>query len=123
MAPLGNPIPLPAAKAGLGWESINVYKLGVQYEFEGLAIRAGLSHNDCPVPGNTLDVNGLIPVLIQNHLTAGFTQKFGQSSEINFALIYGLESTVSGASIVSPAVTIESTQSQYAAEISYGIRF
>ena len=123
VAALGNAITLPAGQTGLGWESINVYKLGVQYEFEGLAIRAGLSHNDCPVPGNTLDVNGLIPVLIQNHLTAGFTQKFGQSSEINFALIYGLESTVSGASIVSPAVTIESTQSQYAAEISYGIRF
>lgn len=123
VATLGNAISLPAGQTGLGWESINVLKLGVQYEFKDLAIRAGLSHNNTPVPGNTLDANGLIPVFIQNHLTAGFTQKFGQSSEINFALIYGMESTVSGASIVSPGDIIESKQSQYAAEISYGVRF
>ncbi len=109
-------------KAGLDWNSINVYKLGIQYEFSNLAIRAGLNHGDNPVAENTLDNNGLIPVFIQNHVTAGLTAKFGKSSELNIALIYGLENTVSGAS-ATPGLNIESTQSQYAAEISYGVKF
>ena len=123
VAALGNSTTLPVGQAGLGWNSINVFKLGIQYEFNNLAIRAGFNHGDNPVPENTLDTNGLIPAFIQNHLTAGLTAKFFQSSELNLALIYGLENTVSGASIVSPGETIESTQSQYAVEISYGVRF
>jgi long-chain fatty acid transport protein len=122
VAALGNSISLPV-DPGFGWSSINVYKLGFQYEFKNLAIRAGFSHGDNPVPENTLDVNGMTPVFIQDHITAGLTAKFGQSSELNLALMYGLENTVSGASILSPGETIESTQSQYAVEISYGVRF
>lgn len=115
VATLGNPIADPV-DPGLGWDSINVFKLGFQYEFNSLAIRAGFNHGDSPITETNLDLNALTPVFIQNHITAGLTAKFGQSSELNIALIYGLENSVSNA-------TFESTQSQYAAEISYGVRF
>jgi long-chain fatty acid transport protein len=115
VATLGNPITDPS-DPGLEWDSINVFKLGFQYEFNNLSIRAGFNHGDSPITETNLDLNALTPVLIQNHITAGLTAKFGQSSELNIALVYGLENTVSNA-------TFESTQSQYAAEVSYGVRF
>jgi long-chain fatty acid transport protein len=115
VATLGNPT-TASVDPGLGWSSINVFKLGLQYEFNNLAIRAGFNHGDNPVPENSLSSNAATPVFIENHVTAGLTARFGQSSELNIALIYGLENTVSNA-------TFESTQSQYAAEVSYGVRF
>lgn len=109
--------------SGFGWTSVNVYKLGIQYAFEHFALRAGFSHGDNPVPMAAIDLNGAVPVMIQNHATAGFTAKLGESSELNVALIYGLDKTAEGASIAFPGVTIESNQSQYAAEISFGVKF
>jgi len=122
VATLGNPT-TASVDPGLGWSSINIYKLGLQYEFNNLAIRAGFNHGDNPVPENSISSNAATPVFIQNHVTAGLTAKFGESSELNIALMYGLENTVSGPSILLPGSTYESTQSQYAAEISYGVRF
>jgi len=108
---------------GFGWSNIKVYKLGAQYELKSWAFRAGWNHSENPIPGNTLDTYGVMPNFITDHLTAGLSKKFGQSSELNVALIYGFKASQSWASSTSPGTTYNADATQYAAEISYGVRF
>ena len=108
---------------GFGWSDIKIYKLGAQYELKEWAFRAGWNHSENPIPGNTLDTYGVMPNFITDHMTAGLSKKFGQSSELNVALIYGFKASQSWASSTSPGTTYNADATQYAAEISYGVRF
>ena len=101
-SPTGPAIPsgsgLLGAKNGLGfgWKDINIYRLGVQYQFDRQwTVRAGYSWNDQPFDGDQLLFNVISPVVNKQHATFGFTYRPNDHSEWNFAYRHALDERVS----------------------------
>lgn len=95
MAPLGSP-----GGPGFGWKSINVWKLGVQWEaMSGLTLRAGINKSDNPVQARDVSFNIIAPGVITTHYTLGATYAVSPKMEVTFAYAHAKESKVTGASM------------------------
>lgn len=82
---------------GFGWKSINVYKLGVAYQYnEALTLRAGWNHSDNPVGSSDILFNTLAPGVIQDHLTLGATYAVAKNMEVSFDYVHAFSKSVSG---------------------------
>ena len=94
--------------AGFGWETINAYKLGVEWQASpAIAVRAGVGLNDNPIPSTEVMFNILAPGVQEQHYTAGLTWQVNPNSAVNFGLMYSPANSVSGANPLDPAQTIE----------------
>ena len=119
-------LPLGASNGpGFGWKDINIYKLGVSYDYSpGLTLRAGVDHCDQPVQSNQVMLNLLAPGVVQDHLTLGATWKLADKSEISIAYIHAFKATVSGSTPVLPGPTpsqnVSLSMYQDTIGISYG---
>jgi long-chain fatty acid transport protein len=82
--------------SGFGWEDLNVYKIGYQYDAGDWQARVGFSTNNQPIPDSETLFNIIAPGVVTNHWTAGFTTKVGKSSSLDFSLMYAPSETVSG---------------------------
>jgi len=83
--------------AGFGWETINAYKLGVEWQVSPvIAVRAGIGINDNPIGSNDVMFNILAPGVQEQHYTAGLTWQVSPNSAVNFGLMYSPTSSVSG---------------------------
>jgi len=81
---------------GFGWQDMDVIKIGLQLRTgNGWSWRAGYSYGEQPIPGSEVLFNILAPGVIEQHVTAGFSKAFG-TQEISFAVMRGLDNTVSG---------------------------
>ncbi|MGF1613188.1 MAG: OmpP1/FadL family transporter [Gammaproteobacteria bacterium] len=110
---------------GFGWEDINVYKFGAQYDYsDQWSFRVGYSHGDEPFKGAQALFNILAPATVTDHLTAGLTYRFGGGHEINLAYMHAFENEIEGQ---NPSNTGSQTgkvfMSQNELEISWGYRF
>src|SRR5690606_39582768 len=82
---------------GFGWNDINVYKLGAQYEVQkGLTVRAGFSYADQPIPASQTFFNILAPGVIQKHASLGATYALNDNNDISVAYTHAFEETVRG---------------------------
>jgi long-chain fatty acid transport protein len=82
---------------GFGWQDVNVYKLGVAYQYNPkLTLRAGYNHTDNPVQSSDVTFNILAPGVVQDHVTLGFTYALQDKSEITMAYMHAFEKSVSG---------------------------
>jgi long-chain fatty acid transport protein len=89
--------------AGFGWQSINVFKVGVEYEYdENWTFRAGYNYGDNPIKAQDVTINILAPGVIQNHITAGASYKTKQGGEWSFFGMYAFSNEVSGPSLFNP---------------------
>ncbi|NTV05438.1 MAG: aromatic hydrocarbon degradation protein [Chlorobiaceae bacterium] len=69
------------------WEDQWVYSVGVEYKAsERLALRAGASFSNNPVPDSYL--NPLFPAVAENHYTGGFGYKLTDKSTVAAALVF-----------------------------------
>lgn len=97
-----NAIGAPVLSGGFGWDSIGVWKLGVEYKAsQNLMLRAGYSHTDSPIVGSDPgDVTGNIvaPGVIEDHVTLGLTYTLASGDELTVAYMHGFENEVTGAS-------------------------
>lgn len=119
-APLG-----ATGGAGFGWNDMTAYKAGVQWKASpNWTLRGGYSHANQPIPESEVLFNILAPGVIQDHLTAGFTTPV-RGGNFNFALMYALDSTVTGSDpLEAPgAQQIELKMNEWEAEFSYSFRF
>jgi long-chain fatty acid transport protein len=93
-----NQIPLGSPNGpGFGWQSINIYKAGVSYDYDpALTLRAGFNHCDQPIPDKEAFLNMLAPGVVQDHLTLGATWKLANKSEVSLAYIHAFKKTVTG---------------------------
>ncbi|MCB1759650.1 MAG: outer membrane protein transport protein [Gammaproteobacteria bacterium] len=92
-----------------GWEDQVVLQLGVQYQATPkLALRAGLSISDNPIP-DTL-VNPLFPAIVETHYTAGFGYQIDSNQNIAFSLAYAPETKVTGSGPLNNGITITHSQ-------------
>ncbi|MBI3562195.1 MAG: outer membrane protein transport protein [Gammaproteobacteria bacterium] len=113
---------------GFGWDSINVFKLGFQYDTsDTMTWRAGWNHGDNPIKSNEVTVNFLAPGVITDHLTLGGTYKMDKVSELSFNYVRSFSHSVSGP--FAPTVsafgggTMTLEMSQNYVEVGYGKKF
>ena len=86
--------------AGFGWQSINVWKLGVQYQINpAWTVRAGYNHSDNPIQPQDVTFNILAPGVIKDHLTLGATWTWDKQNEVTGAFMYAFENSVTGPSL------------------------
>jgi len=100
----GNPsasaAPLGASNGpGFGWQNINVFKLGVQWQYsDKLALRVGYNHSDNPIGPADVTFNILAPGVVTEMYTAGFTYAFDAKSELTMAYMHAMNNSVTGSS-------------------------
>lgn len=82
---------------GFGWQNVNVYKVGVEYQWnERLTLRAGYNHSDNPIEPRDVTFNILAPGVIKDHVTLGFTYEFEGKNELTMAYMHAFENSVTG---------------------------
>lgn len=112
--------------AGFGWNDINVYKLGVQWQASNIwTWRAGYSKCDQPIPSSEVLFNILAPGVIEDTLTAGFSRQMKQGGNFNMAVMYAPSKTVSGANPleVPGQQQIRLKMSEWEVEFGYSFGF
>ncbi|WP_019589751.1 MULTISPECIES: OmpP1/FadL family transporter [unclassified Thioalkalivibrio] len=109
---------------GFGWDDINVYKIGAQFELPNdWQVRVGYNRGDNPIDSDEVTMNILAPGVMKHHYTAGFTKSFGDQHELSFAAMYAPSNSVSGANAFDPGQDIEIEMKQYELELGYSYRF
>ena len=89
-----------AGDRGFGWSDIDIFKLGVQYQYSSaLMLRAGYDHTDNPIQSRDVTFNILAPGVVQDHLTLGFTYNTDKNSELTMAYMHAFQNDVSGPSL------------------------
>ncbi len=102
VASVGNPLSLMAPLGadngpGFGWEDIEVYKLGVIYQYDArLTLRAGYSHTNQPIPSSQTLLNILAPGVIEDHLSVGASWQLTPEQTLTFSYTHALEEEVKG---------------------------
>lgn len=107
---------------GFGWQDMGVIKIGAQLRTgNGWTWRAGYSYGEQPIPESEMMFNILAPGVIEQHVTAGFSKAFG-TQEISFAVMRGLEKTISGPNALEAPnqQTIDLQMDQWQFELSWG---
>ncbi len=109
---------------GFGWDDINVYKIGAQFELPNdWQVRVGYNRGDNPIDSDEVTMNILAPAVMTHHYTAGFTKSFGDQHELSFAAMYAPSNSVSGSNAFDPDQDIEIEMKQYELELGYSYRF
>ena len=100
--PSTNQMPLGSSGGpGFGWNSINVYKVGVEFAgSEQLTWRVGFNHSDDPITSRDVTFNILAPGVVQDHFTGGLTYQLSAHGEITGMYMHAFAHSVSGASLV-----------------------
>lgn len=112
------------AGAGFGWEDVTTVKLGYQWtRGEDWTWRVGYSRCDQPIPASEVLFNILAPGVMEQHLTAGFTQRLGEANEWSFAAMYAPEKEISGANPLDPAQRITLRMDEWELAASYAWKF
>ncbi|MGA9164501.1 MAG: outer membrane protein transport protein [Thiobacillus sp.] len=104
------------------WDDQIVLALGLSYQFsEAFTGRIGYNHGKNPIPDQF--VNYLWPAIMENHYTAGFGYAFNKQSELNIALSYVPEVSVTGTGLPPPygngGMTIDHSQVNWQLMYSY----
>jgi long-chain fatty acid transport protein len=109
---------------GFGWQSVNVLKLGVEYQYNpNLVLRAGYNHTDNPIASTDVTFNMLAPGVIKDHLTLGFTYNVSKESEVTMAYMHGFKNSVSGPSLFNSWLGDNATDKIQMYQNSLGIAY
>ncbi|MEO5694768.1 MAG: outer membrane protein transport protein [Usitatibacter sp.] len=115
--------------AGFGWQDIDVFKLGVQWQQSpSLTLRAGINISDNPVRSENVTINILAPGVVRNHVTLGATWKLDNESAVTGAFMYAFSNDVNGPSLLNNFVPGLNAQEkiemyQYSIGVQYSRRF
>lgn len=81
---------------GFGWNDINVYRLGVKYQYDdSWSVSAGYSWNDRPFESDQLLFNVISPAVNTQHVTFGISYKLDEQSELSLSYQHAFNETVS----------------------------
>ena len=82
---------------GFGWEDINIYKLGLQWDYSPkLTLRAGVSYADKLFANAEALFNILAPATVRTHASLGGTYQLDESNNISFAYTHAFNEKVAG---------------------------
>jgi long-chain fatty acid transport protein len=109
---------------GFGWDNVNVYKFGLQWEYDPkLTLRAGYSYATDAFEGSQALFNVLAPAVVKHHITGGLGWKLDTDSEINVSLMYAPKETVEGTNPNTGPQTGDVFMDQWEIEIGWAKRF
>lgn len=113
---------------GFGWSSVNVLKLGAEYQYQpNLILRAGYNHSDNPIQGRDVTFNIVAPGVVKDHVTLGFTYSLSSESELTMAYMHAFKNSVEAPSLFNsfgvPAGTEKITMYENSLGIAYGMKF
>ena len=121
-APLGN-----ADGSGFGWNDVNVYKIGVQWQAsQDWTLRAGFSKCNQPIPDSEVLFNILAPGVVEQHYTFGVSKALANGpGKFNLGVMYAPTKTVTGANpLEAPGQqNIQLKMQEYDIEFSYSVGF
>jgi len=111
--------------AGFGWEDINVWKFGVQYELnDQWTLRGGYNYTQNPVQSADVTFNIIAPGIVKSQWTLGATWKLDKASEITGMFMYAERNSVTGTSRLvdfgAPGTTTETVSMK---EMQIGIAY
>jgi long-chain fatty acid transport protein len=109
--------------AGFGWDNIDVYKVGLQWQTHpDVTMRFGYSHTDQPIDSDQVLFNILAPGVIEDHVTLGATinTKMG---EINLEAMHALHHSVKGPNPFDPTQEIRLKMNQFEIGASWSKEF
>ena len=115
--------------AGFGWQNVDVWKLGVQYDInERWTIRGGYNHTDNPIGPQDVTFNILAPGVVQDQWSLGTTYRLDDKSEITGAFMYAQNNSVTGSSLfvgfgLPPTTSETIAMKEYLLGIAYSRRF
>jgi long-chain fatty acid transport protein len=116
-----------ASGAGFGWQDVNVYKIGFEYQYNSeITLRAGYSYNDNPIGPQDVTFNILAPGVVQDHVALGFTYKTKSGGELTMFYMHAFENSVTGPSLFNNFGDTGSetiTMYQDSLGIAYGWKF
>jgi long-chain fatty acid transport protein len=100
------------------WDNQTVLALGLSWKFsDSLTGRVGYNHGKNPIPDAL--VSYLWPAIVESHYTAGFGYAFDKQSQLNFALSYAPEVSVTGTGMMNNGMRIEHSQMNWQLTYSY----
>ncbi len=95
VAAIGNQSTSPV-EPGFGWQDINVWKLGGEYQLnDHWILRTGWNHGDNPVTATNVGINIIAPGVITDHFTMG-TSYLTKTGEWTVDYIHGFNNSSSG---------------------------
>jgi long-chain fatty acid transport protein len=105
---------------GFGWESMDVFKLGVRYDpNDRLSLLAGVSYNTDFLKTDRQSLfNILAPATVRWHLTLGASYRATEADEFAISFAYMPEETYEG---TSPTLTQTQTGSLYMEQFEIGV--
>ena len=115
--------------AGFGWQNIDVWKIGVQYELdERWTFRGGYNYSENPIRSQDVTFNILAPGVVRNQWSAGTTYRIDKVSEVTGAFMYAQNNSVTGPSLFigfgAPPTTTETiSMKQYLLGVAYSRKF
>lgn len=109
---------------GFGWDDVNIYKFGVQWEYSPkLTVRAGYSHASEAFSGTQGLFNTLAPAVVRTHYSFGFTTPISDSMELNLAFSYMPNEKLDGSNPNTGPQTGYLEMSQYELVFGVGMKF
>jgi long-chain fatty acid transport protein len=113
-----------ASCRGFGWSSVNVFKLGAEYQYNPkLILRAGYNHSDNPIQARDVTFNMIAPGVVQDHATLGFTYAVSKDSELTMAYMHAFKNSVQGPSLFNAFGVPAGTEKIQMYENSLGIAY
>ena len=78
---------LTPSQGGFGWRDQWVFAVGSEYTTlkDKLKLRLGYNYGRSPIQHNVMFANALMPVIIEHHLTTGFSYSITESTSLDFA--------------------------------------
>ncbi|MFL0798217.1 MAG: outer membrane protein transport protein [Cellvibrionaceae bacterium] len=118
---MGNPDYLLGKKQGpgFGWESMDVYKLGVAMKDGKNTWRAGISYGEQPIPESEVLFNIIAPGVQEWHYTLGYEFALQDGESISVSFMYSPENSVKGIHPANQQQWIELSMEQFELTIGY----
>jgi long-chain fatty acid transport protein len=109
---------------GFGWEDIDVYSVGIQYQAnEQWTLRAGYSNGDVPWEDVNTLFNILAPATIEKHASLGGSYRLDKKNTVSFAYTHAFTNTVYGSSTFTGPQTGYVRMKQDMLQVSYSHEF
>src|SRR5207249_3034398 len=97
------------AVRGPGWRSVVAVALGAQYRLtDTVAVRAGYSFNENPVPDSQSFINTVAPVVVEHLVSLGASWQVTPDFALSLAYVHAFENSVEGP-LLTPAGPVAGT--------------
>jgi long-chain fatty acid transport protein len=99
------------ALRGLGWESVWILCLGGQWQVtDRLALRAGYSYNQNPIPDRVTMFNVLAPSVYQNVINFGGSYQLTESLVGSLTYVHAFDHSITGPLIAPPGIPVPASR-------------